>query len=218
MRLVKILGGSCCGLMLMLLCNACADNSDIIELNDQEYIILSLNSADLNSDGEISEKEASSIKTLYITEGIIEIIESLPDDGGDVDLLGILRYCTSLETLIISSIDGSLSQSLDLSNNRQLKRLYCWDLDLEHLDISQNENLEFLCLFHNGGLSELDLSRNRKLRELYVVNADISELDLSNNPELRKLSCWCPNISKLDLSNNKLLEYIDVPSEVEIIR
>ena len=210
MRLVKILGGSCCGLMLMLLCNACADNSDIIELNDNEYTILSLNSADLNSDGEISKKEASSIKSLYINDEMTD---------GDVDSLSLLRYCTSLETLIIS-IDGSLLQSLDLSNNKQLKRLYCWDLDLEHLDISQNENLEFLCLFHNGGLSELDLSNNRELRELYVMglDADISELDLSNNPELRKLSCWCPNISKLDLSNNKLLEYIDVPSEVEIIR
>ena len=231
MRLVKILGGSCCGLMLMLLCNACADNSEIIELNDQEYIILSLNSADLNSDGEISEKEASSIKSLYITEGIIEIIESMPDDGGDVDLLGILRYCTSLETLIISSIDGSLSQSLDLSNNRQLKRLYCENPELEHLDISQNENLEFLYLCGNGGLSELDLSRNRKLRELYVVyadiselnlsnnrdlrglyidSADLSELDLSNNPELRKLHCIYTDLSELDLRNNRELRELNV--------
>ena len=59
-----------------------------------------------------------------------------------------------------------------------------------------------------GGLTELDVSHNPELRELFCINNRIRSLDLSRNPLLEGLSCWENQLTELDVSHNPLLKEI----------
>ena len=92
-------------------------------------------------------------------------------------------------------------------------------------------NLTHLTCSGSGGLTELDLTANNRLRELNVegnklkelllpkndsrmevihcVNNRLTSLDLSGCPNLRILRCWENSLSVLDLSGNLSLEELD---------
>lgn len=102
------------------------------------------------------------------------------------DLTGIQDF-TALENLMIASNEV---ETMDLSNNLNLKFLNCKENNLPFLDITNNEMLETLdasncfpgtCIQENKYPS-LDLSNNINLKSLGVnYNSFIGSLDLSNN-------------------------------------
>ena len=73
---------------------------------------------------------------------------------------------------------------------------------IEHL-----VNLKMLDLTRNE-LSELDLSKNTLLEELFVGNNELTRLDISGCGLLTYLEVFINQLETLDLSNNPLLETI----------
>lgn len=67
------------------------------------------------------------------------------------------------------------------------------------------KNLKLLDLTRNR-ISEIDLSSNLLLEELYIGNNQLEELDLSCNPNLTHVEVFMNDIAELDLSANKQLE------------
>jgi len=61
----------------------------------------------------------------------------------------------------------------------------------------------------NNQLSELDVSQNKELYDLWCSNNQLSELDVSNNEVLIHLDCSNNQLSELDVSNNEVLIYLD---------
>lgn len=61
---------------------------------------------------------------------------------------------------------------------------------------------------NQNNLTEIDVSQNINLTDLFCSNNVLSELDISNNPKLEILKCYFNTIEILDVSNNPTLEFL----------
>ncbi|WP_313599564.1 T9SS type A sorting domain-containing protein [Epilithonimonas vandammei] len=106
-------------------------------------------------------------------------------------------------------------ETLNLTQNTNLKTLICSGNRLTSLDISKNTELEYLNCRYNRSqyiyennewvetfMTGLDTSKNTKLKHLDIGINRITEVDVLNNTELEFLSCEFNRISVLDVSNN----------------
>ena len=103
--------------------------------------------------------------------------------------------------------------SIDLSQNVQLRQLYCSSNDLTQLDLSNNINLGVLyCSFNS--LTSLDLTENKLLGELICGSNQLTSLNIKNdfnfifatlettdNPDLA-----CIEVDDVTFANNPTIE------------
>ncbi len=64
---------------------------------------------------------------------------------------------------------------------------------------------KFVCIWNESSISNIDVSNNIGLSELWCDNNQLSSLDVSNNTELELLSCNGNQLSSLDVSQNTKL-------------
>ena len=162
------------------------DDSPIIQFKDPrllEAILEPINAVDKNSDGQISEKEASVVESLYLSDKSIRNMDEI-------------KYFTALTGL---SCDYNQLTSLDLSNNTALTTLSCYDNQLTSLDVSKNTALTYLSCGNNQ-LTSLDVSKNTALTYLDCWNNQLTSLDVSKNTALTSLFCADNFITSLDVS------------------
>ena len=113
-----------------------------------------------------------------------------------------ISECPSVDNL---SITESLITEIDLSNNPDLRVLSLFfNPFLESLDVSANLVLEKLFI-NNTAISSIDLSANSLLTYLIISDLMMTEIDLSANPQLFYLMCENNKLSNLDLSNNNIM-------------
>ena len=179
--------------------NACSkdetwpDDSPIIEFKDSYFLEALVKGTDdydgskidKNGDGKISEKEASVVRGLRLSDFKIRCIDEI-------------SYFTALETLYC---DHNQLTSLDVSKNTELMGLNCDNNQLTSLDLSKNTKLDWLFCVNNQ-LTSLDVSKNTKLGWLYCDNNQLTSLDVSKNTELSYLYCNNNQLTSLDLSKN----------------
>lgn len=129
--------------------------------------------------------------------------------------LGYLRcnYIPDLTTLNVSQNtelkvlycnDNALAD-LDLTNNSALETLECGENEFTTLDLSKNTNLKYFGFF-NGKLSSLDLTNNTNLEELYFCGNNFSTIDISKNTKLKFLHLFSNQLITLDTSKNSNLQ------------
>ena len=168
-----------------------ADESPIIQFKDPKFLEeLLRNDVDRNGDGQISEKEAMLVETLYIS--------------GDIRNLEEIKYFTALTSL---NYNNQLT-SLDVSKNTALTELWCDDNQLTSLDVSKNTALTYLSC-DNNQLTSLDVSKNTALTELWCDNNQLTSLDVSKNTALTELHCSNNQPTSLDVSKNTALTYLN---------
>ena len=92
------------------------------------------------------------------------------------DLTGIEDFTA----LTILDISYNLITNIDLSNNINLRHLYC----------------------DGNQLTSIDLSNNVQLRSLYCSYNSLSSLDLTSNSNLDNLSCSSNQLTSLELCPN----------------
>ena len=116
---------------------------------------------DTNSDGQISEKEASIEDLIYV-------------DTSEIKSMDEIRYFTDLKYLFCQ-----LNQltALDVSNNTALEIFSCRGNQLTTLDLSNNTNLVSLRCDYNQ-LTTLDVSKNPDLENFYFTAVTINLLPL----------------------------------------
>lgn len=123
-----------------------------------------------------------------------------PIAGGD-----ILKKMTSLESLDVSVVDN-----LDLSNNKKLKSLSIhYGLHDGELDLSNNTELESLEVYVSA-FENYNLSKNTKLNRLVLAMLPITSVDLSQNTSLTELALGYTQLSEIDLTNNINLKNLDL--------
>ena len=133
--------------------------------------------------------------------------------------LGYLRcnYIPDLTTLNVSQNtelkvlycnDNALAD-LNLTNNSALETLECGDNELTTLDLSKNTELKYFGCF-NSKLSSLDLTNNTNLEELHFAGNNVSTLDVSKNTNLKKLRVFSNKLISLDTSKNNTLQVLEV--------
>ena len=103
------------------------------------------------------------------------------------------------------SSNGANLTSLDVSKNKQLKKLTCYGNRLTTLDVSQNTKLTVLSC-HSNQLTSLDVSNNTQLTVLNCKNNILNSLDISQNTQLTVLNCHNNSLNSLDISQNTQLE------------
>lgn len=100
--------------------------------------------------------------------------------------------------------------SIDLSNNRKMKRLDIWDnQNLGDVDISMLDGLQYYNCAKNG-ITHLDMSGKRELLELVCsYNENLTYLDISDCHKLAFLNLECDwRLPSLDISHNPKLYHL----------
>lgn len=150
---------------------------------------------DVNNDGIFDAAEIKAIGSINVFRMAIK------------DLAGIeyLRYLTEL------NCDSIRIDSIDVSKNTRLEKLYISNNYLEALDVTKNVMLKVLVCGSND-LATLDVSKNTELEELALDWTGIKEINLRNCKKLYRFHSYSTNLEKLDLSQNTELGYLDVIS------
>lgn len=140
-----------------------------------------------------------------LTSNIVHVTQLNFTENHMTDLTGIEDF-VALEKLYLAR-NHNLN-SLNVTNNTELKYLNISLTDINSIDLSQNTKLEEL--YCSGvGLTEIDLSNNILLKHLACGINNLTELDLSNNNLLETIDCSYNSISNLDLSNKPNLTSVD---------
>ena len=88
-----------------------------------------------------------------------------------------------------------------------LTSVYCEHNQLTTLDLSKNEELEFVNCEYNQ-ITEVDLSKNVALVDFHATGNKLTQIDLEANIQLTNLSLYDNDFTALDVSANVNLEYL----------
>lgn len=120
--------------------------------------------------------------------------------------------CTELYYLHVGTEGLCLKNrltSIDISNNKHLRTLYCGSNLLKELDISNNPEFEVLKCPLNL-ISKIDLSKSHKLDVLEIWGNQLSSIDVSKCSSLSVLDFSLNQIFEVTLENNINLIELDV--------
>lgn len=123
------------------------------------------------------------------------------------DSLVFFNNCENLETL---NLVETLITDIDLSNLVNLKEFYTYGSELESLDFTNNINLENLNLNGTPGVTELDLSQNTNLIDIYFTNSGIIDVDLSSLGNLQSFGTSNTHVPIVDLSQSPNIDDISI--------
>ena len=182
-------------------------SSEITGNTFEEYALANF---DLNSDGVISESEASMITSIDCSGQNLTSMEGIEKF---VNLENLTCSKNKLTTLAVSQntkltyLNCSQNQltSLDISRNTVLQELDCAENFLTALDISRNVVLQRL-FCHQNQLSVLNTTANTALQTLNCGENQLSVLDVTRNTALQSLSCDDNQLTSLDVDNNIALQ------------
>ena len=176
------------------------DVAEVIE--DEAFRKYCLNEFDnLPKDGKLSQKETKNAIKINVR-------------GLKISSLAGIEYFTNITELICSSNN---IQSMDLSKNKDLKKIDCSYNPINDLDVSELSKLLELFI-DNAELQTINVSKNAKLYWLSVSNNQITSLELDNNPDLEILECHGNNMTRLGLSKNtKLTDLFCINNKLETI-
>ena len=157
---------------------------------------------DVNHNPELENLECGETQIKHLDVSKLANLQKLSCDGLEIENLD-LSSNKKLETLFVQFVEHI--SSIDLSNNVELKELYCSQAKITSLDVSKNIALSVL---HCDGtdIASLDVSKNVALEWLECYETNIASLDISNNIALERLDCDETNITSLDLSKNVALK------------
>ncbi len=186
-----------------------ADFGDFTELKISDCESLSTVSCGYNpSLKKIDLSKEAIVSTISCLGDMKELTEVLINDKTNIQSLSLgdipnlawdFAQYPNLEFLI--NYNRSTTE-LDLSSNKKLKYLYCYDNELSSLKVS--EGIEELHCDANS-ITTLDLSKSINLRMLSCPGNQLSSLDLSNNKQLESANLTDNQLTNLELSGTKNL-------------
>lgn len=117
-----------------------------------------------------------------------------------------------LETLSVFTQEGEERiksvETIKLSSS--LKHINCWDSALSNLDVSKCKKLETLCVFY-GNIKNINLKNAKKLTHLDLSGCKkITKVDVSKNSKLQILRLPYTQIKSINVSKNKKLQILNV--------
>ncbi|MBQ8514489.1 MAG: hypothetical protein IJ496_03740 [Ruminococcus sp.] len=133
-----------------------------------------------------------------------EYISTKFDENGDGCLEDSEIWTVRLD---LYNVEGITSlKGIELLEN--LWYLNAGSCPITEIDVSNNMNLEELCLNNCTQLTEIDVSRNPNLTHLEIGWTQIAAVDVSRNPLLEAFCCTDTLITELDVTNNPALTFL----------
>ncbi|EGZ24075.1 hypothetical protein PHYSODRAFT_486588 [Phytophthora sojae] len=116
-----------------------------------------------------------------------------------------LAGCLQLEQVLVDPGDLPALRKLDLSSCAKLTRVHVSSKLLETLDLSRNDELQFVLLDLERAV-DLDLSFLKNLTHLYIRSPSLRRLNLRGCDQLRRnaTSVHCPNLQFVVLQGTSL--------------
>ena len=112
----------------------------------------------------------------------------------------------NFRTFVSKSFDKDKDGKLSLAEIKAVDEISCSSEKIKSFKgIEFFTDVETIDCFDNE-ISELDLSKNTKLKKLRCSDNEIDELDLSGTPELTELDCGSNDLTSLNLAKNTKLE------------
>ncbi|WP_209391276.1 leucine-rich repeat domain-containing protein [Chryseobacterium sp. RR2-3-20] len=171
------------------------------------------NNIDLNKNGYFEENEILNVTELNLTQKNITNISGIENFKNLKELILNRNYIrdfsplNKLEKLEILGISQNQNpQEIDLSRiknlkilygaksnlneiklNNQIQLLYLGDNNFTNFDASKYINLESLNLDGCKNLTEVNISKNLKIYQLYFYGTAIKELNISNNKNIKTI-------------------------------
>ncbi len=132
---------------------------------------------------------------------LIEVIETLDvENKGIADLTGIEDF-RALKTL---DVGYNLLNTIDVTNNTELRQLIIRSNNLSAIDLSANTLLVGFKA-ENCSLATLDITNNPDLKILWITSNDLTAIDISNNTALTSFWGSGNDFVTLDFTNNPAL-------------
>ncbi|EEY57197.1 uncharacterized protein PITG_11018 [Phytophthora infestans T30-4] len=113
--------------------------------------------------------------------------------------------CSQLEQVLVDPGDLPALRRLDLSGCPKLCRVHVTSKLLEYLDLSRNDNLQYV-LLDLERMVDLDLSFLKNLTHLYIRSSSLRRLNLRGCDQLMRntTSVTCPNLQYVVLQGTTL--------------
>lgn len=163
-------------------------------------------------------------------DGLIQLSEALDTVGLNLVEYGMssMEGLNAFENLTYLRCSDNNFIELDLSGNLELTHLYCSRTNLSSIDLTLLEDLQVLHLSVNSNLTNLDLSQNQDLVEvwassnsletvlldnpslevLYLMSNELETIDISQCPSLNVLWASGNRLNEMDISQNSSLEHL----------
>lgn len=156
-------------------------------------------------------KDNLNLKDSLTVEGVRINLENFPDYffynwllsqkyGND----GVLTDAEIEKITYIKVVDKNIKSLKGIEYFKALEQLYCSENQLSEIDVSKNIRLKILQCSGNL-LFGIDVSKNTALKELDCNSNQLITLDLSNNTELELLWCQSNNLMAIDVTKNTAL-------------
>lgn len=189
-------------------CNACIVN--IPDTNFKSYLVNN-GAINTNGDSEIQCNEATNyfgaincpnlnISDLTGIEAFVNIY-SLNCRNNSITNLNLINN-TNLTTVFCFN---NQIQNIDVSGSPQLTLLNCYNNQISNLNLVNNTNLSYVNCSGNQ-INILDVSNSTALQNLLCQTNQIANLNVSNNSALKALNCSNNQLTTLNVSNNLNLE------------
>lgn len=127
--------------------------------------------------------------------------------GIDKDNNGIITQSEAEAASSLELTEWNISDLTGIDQFRNLDTLYCDYNNLSDIDLTKNIKLKFLCCCHNK-LTSIDLTSNTSLTYLACGKNLLTSIDLSRNEALKELDCSENYLKELDISQNNGLVII----------
>lgn len=125
------------------------------------------------------------------------------DTNGD----GEIQVLEALQVYRLDPVGHSITSLEGIQSFLSLRQLFCTDLSLTTLDVSNLSGLEFLDC-RNNSISYLDVSGMPNLQTVICSYNQMTTLNISNCPAMIGVDCGNNNISVLDLTGKPNLDTV----------
>lgn len=155
--------------------------------------------------GQIVSIPDPNFKNALVNEAVVILNGTGGLQDADTNNDGEIQISEALSVTDMQVQDRNISSMEGLQSFENITKLLCFDNNLTEIDLSQNILLDELWVNQNN-LSSLDVTMLPDLDFLSSSDNLLIELDVSQNPNLRIFRTSRNQILAIDLSNNLLLE------------
>ena len=129
-------------------------------------------------------------------------LESNGMGNGIINDDSVLTAAIDTVTSLIIPYGYPILNLIGIEDFTALSYLFCSDIGITNLDLSNNINLQSLNCNSNSSLTTLDVSNNTALTNLNCSGNQLTTLDVSNNTALINLNCSYNKLTSLDVTQN----------------
>ena len=192
-------------------CYQCPITNLVVDKNEKlktlTCFFTQISDLDVNHNPELENLECGETQIKHLDVSKLANLQKLSCDGLEIENLD-LSSNKKLETLFVQFVEHI--SSIDLSNNVELKELYCSqaksnNIALERLDCDETN------------ITSLDLSKNVALKDLRCSKTKLTSLDITHNTELESLQCEDTEIAYVDIRQCGKMNENDVYSNHSVM-